>query len=229
MQSKFKLLMQDVDAVIARDPATKNRTEAFLLSSGLHAILIYRFSHYLWGKKFRLTSRIISQLGRFLTGVEIHPGAKIGKGFFIDHGMGVVIGETTEIGDNVTLYHDVTLGGTTVFDEHGKVMTKRHPSIGNNVIIGSGAQVLGPILIGNNVKIGSNAIVTKDVANNTTVMGLAAHKVDDLRKGRKQFRAYGFDEKLQENISTDELYNEIKALRKELEELKQSSVSLSKN
>ena len=120
MQSKFKLLMQDVDAVIARDPATKNRTEAFLLSSGLHAILIYRFSHYLWDKKFRLTSRIISQLGRFFTGVEIHPGAKIGKGFFIDHGMGVVIGETTEIGDNVTLYHDVTLGGTTVFDEHGK-------------------------------------------------------------------------------------------------------------
>ena len=142
-----------------------------------------------------MTSQIISQIGRFLTGVEIHPGTKIGKGFFIDHGMGVIIGETTEIGDNVTLYHDVTLGRTTVFDEHGKVMTKRHPTIGNNVIIGSGAQILEPIQIGNTSKIGSNAIVTKDVAGNTTVMGLAAHKVEILKKNSKQFRAYGFDKR----------------------------------
>ena len=148
MESKYKLILQDIDAVIARDPATRNRTEAILLSSGLHAILIYRLSHYLWKRNFRLTSRIISQIGRFLTGVEIHPGARIGKGFFIDHGMGVVIGETAEIGNNVTLYHDVTLGGTTVFDKNGKVTTKRHPTIGNNVIIGSGSQVLGPIKVG---------------------------------------------------------------------------------
>ncbi len=152
MESKFNTILQDVDAVIARDPATKSRTEAILCSSGLHCIIIYRFSHWLWSKNFRLTARIVSQIARFLTGIEIHPGARIGKGFFIDHGMGIVIGETTEIGDNVTMYHDITLGGTTVFDKNGKVTAKRHPTIGNNVIIGSGAQVLGPIKIGNNAK-----------------------------------------------------------------------------
>lgn len=220
MESKYKFILQDVDAVIARDPATRNRTEAFLLSSGLHAILIYRLSHYLWSRNFRLTSRIISQFGRFLTGVEIHPGAKIGHGFFIDHGMGVVIGETTEIGNNVTLYHDVTLGGTTVFDKNGKVTAKRHPTIGNNVIIGSGSQILGPIKIGNNAKIGSNAIVTKDVPANTTVVGLAAHKVEDLKKNSKQFCAYGLDGQTEECINTDSLYREVKALRQEINELK---------
>lgn len=131
MESKFNTILQDVDAVIARDPATKSRTEAILCSSGLHCIIIYRFSHWLWSKNFRLTARIVSQIARFLTGIEIHPGARIGKGFFIDHGMGVVIGETTEIGDNVTMYHDITLGGTTVFDKNGKVTAKRHPTIGN--------------------------------------------------------------------------------------------------
>lgn len=233
MKSKYKFILQDIDAVIARDPATRNRTEAILLSSGLHAILIYRLSHYLWSRNFRLTSRIISQVGRFLTGVEIHPGARIGHGFFIDHGMGVVIGETTEIGNNVTLYHDVTLGGTTVFDKNGKVTDKRHPTIGNNVIIGSGSQVLGPIKIGNNAKIGSNAIVTKDVSPNTTVMGLAAHKVDDLKKNSKQFCAYGLNGEIEECINTDNLYQEVRALRRELEELKEhtseKSVSLNKN
>ena len=214
MESKYKLILQDIDAVIARDPATRNRTEAVLLSSGLHAILIYRLSHYLWKRNFRLTSRIISQIGRFLTGVEIHPGARIGKGFFIDHGMGVVIGETAEIGNNVTLYHDVTLGGTTVFDKNGKVTTKRHPTIGNNVIIGSGSQVLGPIKVGNNVKIGSNAIVTKDVAPDTTVIGLAAHRVEDLKKNRR-FCAYGLNGEVEECISADSLYQEVRALRKE--------------
>lgn len=221
MEAKYKLILQDIDAVIARDPATRNRTEAVLLSSGLHAILIYRLSHYLWKRNFRLTSRIISQIGRFLTGVEIHPGARIGKGFFIDHGMGVVIGETAEIGNNVTLYHDVTLGGTTVFDKNGKVTTKRHPTIGNNVIIGSGSQVLGPIKVGNNVKIGSNAIVTKDVAPDTTVIGLAAHRVEDLKKNRR-FCAYGLNGEVEECISADSLYQEVRTLRKELEEIKKS-------
>jgi len=230
MESKYKLILQDIDAVIARDPATGSRTEAVLLSSGLHAILIYRLSHYLWKRNFRLTSRIISQIGRFLTGVEIHPGAQIGKGFFIDHGMGVVIGETTEIGDNVTLYHDVTLGGTTVFDKNGKVTTKRHPTIGNNVIIGSGSQVLGPIKVGNNAKIGSNAIVTKDVAANTTVIGLAAHKIEDLKKNsKKQFCAYGINGEIEECINADDIYKEVKALRKELEEIKKSPAELNKN
>ena len=223
MEAKFNTILQDVDAVIARDPATKSRTEAILCSSGLHCIIIYRFSHWLWKKNFRLTARIVSQIARFLTGIEIHPGARIGKGFFIDHGMGVVIGETTEIGDNVTMYHDITLGGTTVFDKNGKVTAKRHPTIGNNVIIGSGAQVLGPIKIGNNAKIGSNAIVVKEVPANTTVIGMAAHKVQELsRKEAQKFCAYGIDashpDPMEERF--EKLCRELENVKKELAELK---------
>ena len=117
MESNFKMIQQDIDAVLGRDPATKSKLEAILCSSGLHAVVFHRFNHWLWQNNFKLTARFLSQVSRFLTGIEIHPGARIGKAFFIDHGMGVVIGETTEIGDNVTLYHDVTLGGTTVFDK----------------------------------------------------------------------------------------------------------------
>ena len=124
MKSKFKIILSDAEAVIARDPATSSLIEAFLLSSGLHAIIMYRGCHWLWCKNWRLMSRFLSQISRFLTGVEIHPAAKIGNGFFIDHGMGVVIGETSEIGNNVTLYHGVTLGGRTVFNEQGKKLTK---------------------------------------------------------------------------------------------------------
>ncbi len=225
MESNFKMIQQDIDAVLARDPATKSKLEAILCSSGLHAIVFHRFNHWLWQNNFKLTARFLSQVSRFLTGIEIHPGARIGKAFFIDHGMGVVIGETTEIGDNVTLYHDVTLGGTTVFDEHGKVTTKRHPTIGNNVIIGSGAQVLGPIVIGDNVKIGSNAIVTKDVAPNTTVIGMAAHHVAEFRhsRGKKQkFAAYGLVNDVKDPLEAklSELEAEIKSLKSELKELK---------
>ena len=225
MESNFKMIQQDIDAVLARDPATKSKLEAILCSSGFHAVVFHRFNHWLWQNNFKLTARFLSQVSRFLTGVEIHPGARIGKAFFIDHGMGVVIGETTEIGDNVTLYHDVTLGGTTVFDEHGKVTTKRHPTIGNNVIIGSGAQVLGPIVIGDNVKIGSNAIVTKDVASNTTVIGMAAHHVAEFRhsRGKKQkFAAYGLVNDVKDPLEAklSELEAEIKSLKSELKELK---------
>lgn len=225
MESNFKMIQQDIDAVVARDPATKSKIEAVLCSSGLHAIVFHRFNHWLWQNNFRLTARFLSQVSRFLTGIEIHPGARIGKAFFIDHGMGVVIGETTEIGDNVTLYHDVTLGGTTVFDKNGKVTTKRHPTIGNNVIIGSGAQVLGPIVIGDNVKIGSNAIVTKDVAPNTTVIGMAAHHVAELRNSRskkQKFAAYGLVNDVKDPLETklSELEAEIKTLKSELKELK---------
>lgn len=140
MKAKFKIILNDIDAVIARDPATKSRTEALLCSSGLHAIIMYRLCHALWKRNFKLMARIVSQMTRFLTGVEIHPGARIGKGFFIDHGMGVVIGETTEIGNNVTLYHGVTLGGSTVFSKSGKNTNKRHPTLGNDVIVGAGAR-----------------------------------------------------------------------------------------
>ena len=225
MESNFKMIQQDIDAVLARDPATKSKLEAILCSSGLHAIVFHRFNHWLWQNNFKLTARFLSQVSRFLTGIEIHPGARIGKAFFIDHGMGVVIGETTEIGDNVTLYHDVTLGGTTVFDKNGKVTTKRHPTIGNNVIIGSGAQVLGPIVIGDNVKIGSNAIVTKDVAPNTTVIGMAAHHVAEFRHSRakkQKFAAYGLVNDVKDPLEAklSELEAEIKSLKSELNELK---------
>ena len=225
MESNFKMIQQYIDAVLARDPATKSKLEAILCSSGFHAVVFHRFNHWLWQNNFKLIARFLSQISRFLTGIEIHPGARIGKAFFIDHGMGVVIGETTEIGDNVTLYHDVTLGGTTVFDEHGKVTTKRHPTIGNNVIIGSGAQVLGPIVIGDNVKIGSNAIVTKDVAPNTTVIGMAAHHVAEFRhsRGKKQkFAAYGLVNDVKDPLEAklSELEAEIKSLKSELKELK---------
>lgn len=226
MSANYKFILQDIDAVIERDPATTSRAEAVLCSSGLHAILFYRLNHYLWKKNFRLFARVLSQFARFLTGVEIHPGARVGKSFFIDHGMGVVIGETAEIGNNVTLYHDVTLGGTTVFSDGGKVMTKRHPTIGNNVIIGSGAQVLGPINIGNNVKIGSNAVVIKDVEANSTVVGVPAHKTEKI-KGRKKecFEAYGLNPDLKDPVEQkiDCLNREMDAIKKELDQLKNGS------
>lgn len=222
MNSKYKLILKDIDAVIARDPATTTRTEAILCSSGLHAILFYRLNHYLWKKNFKLTARVLSQFSRFLTGIEIHPGARVGQGFFIDHGMGVVIGETAEIGNNVTLYHDVTLGGTTVFSSNGKVMTKRHPTIGNDVIIGSGAQVLGPIKIGNNVKIGSNAVVIKDVEANSTVVGVPAHKVEKEKQSKQCFEAYGLNANIKDPMEQkiDCLNKQLENLKKELEKLK---------
>lgn len=218
MESKYKLILKDVDAVIARDPATTSRTEALLCSSGLHAILLYRVNHWLWQKNFRLLARISSQIARFLTGIEIHPGARVGQGFFIDHGMGVVIGETAEIGNNVTLYHDVTLGGTTVFDAKGKVTTKRHPTIGNNVIIGSGAQVLGPIKIGDNAKIGSNAVVVKDVETNATVVGVPAHKAEKSKKDTHCFQAYGLNAQIKDPVEERllQMEKEIKKLKEEL-------------
>lgn len=225
MKTNYKFILKDIDAVIERDPATTSRSEAILCSSGLHAILFYRLNHYLWKKNFKLTARILSQFSRFLTGIEIHPGARVGQGFFIDHGMGVVIGETADIGNNVTMYHDVTLGGTTVFSANGKVMTKRHPTIGNNVIIGSGAQILGPIKIGDNVKVGSNAVVIKDVEPNSTVVGVPAHKVDKNNiksRTKKCFEAYGLDTDCKDPIDQkiDCLNNEIELLKKEISQLK---------
>ena len=123
MKTNFKMIQQDLEAVVKRDPATRTKLEAAVCSSGFHAIVFHRFNHWLWEKNFKFSARVLAQVARFLTGIEIHPAARIGKAFFIDHGMGVVIGETCEIGDNVTMYHDVTLGGTTVFDKNGKVTT----------------------------------------------------------------------------------------------------------
>ncbi len=223
MKRKNKsLILQDLDAVILRDPATTSRIQAAFFSTGFHAVCLHRISHYLWSKQFKFFARLIALISRFFTGIEIHPGAKIGNSFFIDHGMGVVIGETAEIGDNVTMYHGVTLGGTTVFGKNGKVMSKRHPTIGNNVIIGSGAQVLGPINVGDNVKIGSNAVVVKDVKENLTVVGVPAHPTESAKNKEKSFCAYGVDKTLKDPIDEDmkKIQIKIKQLQGEIENLK---------
>jgi len=162
----FATLKKDVQVVFERDPAVRSKLEIFFCYPGFHAVLLHRLSHALWQKKFYFLGRLVSHFGRFLTGIEIHPGAKIGQGFFIDHGMGVVIGETAEIGENCTLYHGVTLGGTSWAKE------KRHPTLGNNVVVGSGAKILGPFTVGDNSKIGSNSVVVKEVPPNSTVVGV---------------------------------------------------------
>ena len=174
-------VMSDVRAVRERDPAARSDAEVLLLYPGVHALMAYRLSHALHQRKKYFAARAISQTARLLTGIEIHPGAKIGKGLVIDHGMGVVIGETAEIGDNCTLYQGVTLGGT------GKDVGKRHPTLGNNVLVGSGAKVLGPFKIGDNTKIASNAVVLDEIPDNCTAVGIPAKvvrregvKVNDL-------------------------------------------------
>lgn len=168
------VLEETADTVMAvkqRDPAARNTMEILMLYSGVHAILAHRIAHRLHEKGHFFSARTISQISRHFTGIEIHPGAKIGKGFFIDHGMGVVIGETTEIGDNCTLYQGVTLGGT------GKDVGKRHPTLGDNVMVGAGAKVLGPLNIGSNTKIAANAVVLRDVPENSTAVGIPAKVV----------------------------------------------------
>jgi serine O-acetyltransferase len=159
---------------MSKDPAARNFIEVLLLYPSMYAIIFHRIAHSLYNNKMFFLSRLISQFARFLTGIEIHPGAKIGKGFFIDHGMAVVIGETTEIGDNVTIYHSVTLGGT------GKDKGKRHPTIGNNVVIGAGAKVLGPIYVASNSKIGANSVVLSDIPANSTAVGIPAKIINKL-------------------------------------------------
>jgi len=162
----FKTIKEDVGAIFERDPAARGIIEVLLCYPGLHAIMIHRISHSLYKKGFIVLPRVISNIARFLTGIEIHPGAKIGRRIFIDHGTGVVIGETAEIGDNVTIYQGSTLGGT------GKEKGKRHPTIGNNVVISSGAKVLGPFTVGDNSKIGAGSVVLKEVPPNCTVVGV---------------------------------------------------------
>jgi len=171
MIAMFKRMLEEIDAVFARDPAARSRAEVFFCYPGFHAMMLHRLAHKLWRKDFKFLARWISSFSRFISGIEIHPGAIIGKRFFIDHGMGVVIGETAKIGDNVTIYHQVTLGGTSF--ERGI----RHPQVGSNVIIGAGAKLLGPIRIGDGARIGSNAVVVKDVENNATMIGVPAHPV----------------------------------------------------
>lgn len=167
----IKELYEAAKNIKEKDPATSNILQVILLYQGFHVLIFYKVAHFLYLHKLYFLARFISQLARFLTGIEIHPGAKIGKRLFIDHGMGIVIGETATVGDDCTIYHGATLGGT------GKNKYKRHPDIGNNVIIGAGSKILGPIKIGNNVKVGANAVVTKEVEDNSTVI-----KFNEIRK-----------------------------------------------
>lgn len=172
----LRQLKEDVDAVFDRDPAARNSLEVLTTYPGIHALILHRMAHELWKKECKGSARLLSSFSRFATGIEIHPGAKIGRRFFIDHGMGVVIGETAEIGDDVTLYHGVTLGGTTW--NKGK----RHPTLEDGVVVGAGAKILGPFTVGKNAKIGSNAVVTKAVPESTTAVGNPARYIDKRKK-----------------------------------------------
>ena len=172
----IKSIISDIDSVFDRDPAARNRIEVLLLYPHINALISYKISHYFYTKKMYFLARLISNISRFMTGIEIHPGAKIGKGLFIDHGMGVVIGETAEIGNNVTMYHGVTLGGT------GNEKGKRHPTLGDNVVIGAGAKVLGNIYIASGTRIGANSVVLRGTSPNSTVVGIPAKEVNKNSK-----------------------------------------------
>ena len=186
------MLKQYLDSIIKRDPAAKSRLSVILTYPSVKAIFFHRIANFFCLAKFDLIARMISQFSRFLTGIEIHPKAKIGKNLFIDHGMGVVIGETSEIGDNVTIYHGVTLGGISPsIDSDKQRNVKRHPTLKNNVVVGSGAQILGPISIGENAKVGANAVVTKDVSDNAVMVGVPAENVGTVSPSDKTFTPYG--------------------------------------
>jgi len=177
MRHLAAIIREDVATVLERDPAAKSRLEVFLCYSGLHAVWFYHINHWLWNHGFLLLARWLSQVARFLTGIEIHPGAKIGRRLFIDHGNGVVIGETAIVGDDVTMYQGVTLGGTG--KEHGK----RHPTIEDNVVIGGGAKVLGNITVGRNCRIGAGSVIVRNVPEDSTVVGVPGHIV--FRQGKR--------------------------------------------
>ena len=186
-----------LNSIKARDPAAKSTISLILTYPGVKAVFFHHISRFFYLAGFDLIARIISQTSRFFTGIEIHPGAKIGKNLFIDHGMGVVIGETSEIGDNVTIYHAVTLGGISPsIDTELQRNEKRHPTIGNDVVIGSGAQIIGPVVVGNCARIAANAVVVNDVAENTTMAGVPAKAIRVGNKGK--FRPYGVDQKVKD-------------------------------
>ncbi|WP_173719882.1 serine O-acetyltransferase [Bacillus massilinigeriensis] len=210
----FKMLKEDVEVVFEQDPAARTYLEVILTYSGLHAIWAHRIAHALYKRKWFFLARVLSQTSRFFTGIEIHPGATIGRRFFIDHGMGVVIGETCEIGDNVSVFQGVTLGGT------GKEKGKRHPTIKDNCLIATGAKVLGSITVGENSKIGAGSVVLKDVPGNSTVVGIPGRVViqDGVRIG-KDLNHCDLPDPVSDRFR--ELENEIRNLKAELGELKQ--------
>ncbi|WP_420809419.1 serine O-acetyltransferase [Aquibacillus halophilus] len=207
------MLKQDIEVVFDQDPAARTYFEVLLTYSGLHAIWAHRIAHAFYNKKFFFIARFISQVSRFITGIEIHPGAKIGRRFFIDHGMGVVIGETCEIGDNVTIFQGVTLGGT------GKEKGKRHPTIKDNALIATGAKVLGSITIGESSKVGAGSVVLDNVPDHSTVVGIPGRVViQNGEKVRKDLDHHKLPDPVSEMLK--DLKSEIKSLREELDELK---------
>ncbi len=225
----FKRLTKDLflkaseytNSVLQRDPAARSKIEVFLCYPGLHAIMMYRLAHFLWKKNFFTTARLISAFGRFITGVDIHPAARIGKNLFIDHATGVVIGETAEIGDDVTLYHGVTLGGTSTSQG------KRHPTLGNRVIVGAGAKLLGPINIGDDARIGSNAVVLKDVPDSATAVGVPAQIVQHRKKAEKSFEAYAAEKTDPMMKALEELKAQVTTLEEKMNELNKKEKDIS--
>jgi serine O-acetyltransferase len=215
MFTMFKQMKEDIQAVFERDPAARSTLEVVLTYSGLHAIWGHRIAHKLWKAGWFTLARVISQITRFFTGIEIHPGAKIGRKLFIDHGMGVVIGETCEIGDNVTIYQGVTLGGT------GKEKGKRHPTVGNNVIIASGAKVLGSFKIGDNSKIGAGSVVLQEVPPNSTVVGVPGKiKVLDGKRVTNDLDHCNLPDPVADMFR--QMQQEIEQLRKEVDALREA-------
>ncbi len=210
----FEKLKYDIDSIRERDPAARSRAEVLLLYSGLHAVLYHRAAHFFYRRDMKFIARMISQHARFMTGVEIHPGAKIGKGLLIDHGAGVVIGETAVVGDNCTIYQGVTLGGT------GKDVGKRHPTIGNNVMIGSGAKVLGPFKVGDNSKIAAGAVVLNEVPPDSTAVGVPARVISRKKTANS--------ETLDQVHIPDPVAQEICKLRAEIEALEKRIKAIEK-
>ena len=210
----FKRLREEIDSIRARDPAARSGLEILLCYPGLHVVIFHRAAHAAWLARLHLVARLLSQFGRFLTGIEIHPAATIGRRLFIDHGSGVVIGETAEIGDDVTLYHGVTLGGTSL--DSGK----RHPTLQNGVIVGAGAKILGPVVVGTNARIGANAVVLSDVPAGVTMVGIPARIALAKRKS-EGFHAYGCDEDLPDPVlrAVETLRNELNRLQARIDEL----------
>ena len=222
-------IIEDVRSVFARDPAARNVFEILTCYSGVQAVIFYRLTHFLWRYKLLWIARFISTLARWITGIEIHPGAVIGRRFFIDHGMGVVIGETAIIGDDCMLYHGVTLGGTT-WDK-----VKRHPTLKNGVVIGAGAKILGPITLGNNVRVGSNSVVVRSIDDNETVVGIPGRIVKKKAENHDSFDSYAANAS---GLSNDPTLQAVNSLIDRLEEIeakldkvsfKKSSKSIEKN
>lgn len=223
----FTTIKEEIDVIFERDPAARSVLETIFTCPGFQAIIFHRFNHWLWNKKLYLLARMFAHVARFLTGIEIHPGALIGRRFFIDHGMGIVIGETSEIGDDVSIYHGVTLGGTTW--NKGK----RHPTLENNVVIGAGAKILGPITIGEGSRVGCNAVVVKDTPAGSTVVGVPGHVVvkrnDENKHAQREamakkigFTAYAESKDMPDPIQNalESVLDHLQEVEKELEDLK---------